>query len=285
VFADPADDVGASQVFSTFSPLAPSIPRTSEELPQLVDRLWGVLGKARTPEVLDYMIEKRPELSFLRSCDRGALWAAIEARRSGAEEVGPGPTDLLGSEWEVLSDPEHAPAGDDFRVVATPPPSRFAEQMAEVVLAERLREVVAITGLTRIEAPTPGPDGAIRNRAPLSRTPPTWVPATEVRGCASARRRWRHGRPRLPAARATKRSAWPTPAGTGSGASRCHRTGPARATRSSTPWRTCSSGRSLWSAGTRRRASVSASTHGIPIRRWPGSFYTPRPPIVRAPWV
>lgn len=174
--------LGASNSWFGVTMAVLSIPRTSEELPQLVDRLWGALSKARSPEVLDYMIEEKPELSFLRSRDRAALWAVIEARRSGEEQIQASHTDLLAPEWQVLSDPDHAPAGDDFRVVRSAAPPRYADQVAEVVLAERLREVVAITGLTRIEAPTPGPDGAIRNRAPLSRTPPVWVPATEVRG-------------------------------------------------------------------------------------------------------
>ena len=53
-----------------------------------------------------------------------------------------------------------------------------------MVRAERLREVVALTGFTRIDSPDSGvdEDAEISTRAPLSRSAPTWVPAAEVRG-------------------------------------------------------------------------------------------------------
>jgi hypothetical protein len=50
---------------------------------------------------------------------------------------------------------------------------------------ERLREVRALTGFTRIESPgdlSDEPDVAPEKRGALSRRPPEWVPASEVRG-------------------------------------------------------------------------------------------------------
>ena len=57
--------------------------------------------------------------------------------------------------------------------------------MKKVVLAERLREVRALTGFTRIESPgdyTELGDFPKEQRVRLSRKDPKWVPTSEVRG-------------------------------------------------------------------------------------------------------
>jgi Domain of unknown function (DUF1998) len=52
-----------------------------------------------------------------------------------------------------------------------------------VVLAERLREVNALVGFTRVEPPEEAREGGDPPpRAPLSNGRPEWLPATEVRG-------------------------------------------------------------------------------------------------------
>jgi hypothetical protein len=60
-------------------------------------------------------------------------------------------------------------------------PSALAGFLADVAQAERLREVRALTGFTRLDAPDPE-DPDLVTRAPLTRDRPTWVPASEVRG-------------------------------------------------------------------------------------------------------
>ncbi len=65
------------------------------------------------------------------------------------------------------------------------PPKRYANYFEKIVLAERLREVRALVGFTRIESPSDYDNPAAfpeNQRARLSRTPPTWVPASEIRG-------------------------------------------------------------------------------------------------------
>jgi hypothetical protein len=51
-----------------------------------------------------------------------------------------------------------------------------------VLLLERLREVNALLGFTRIESPDEGTGDAAAPRAPLGRSAPDWVPATQVHG-------------------------------------------------------------------------------------------------------
>ena len=84
----------------------------------------------------------------------------------------------------TVDPPEGAPAGPDFRLRAEESPAGFEDTVAPTVLAERLREVVCLTGFTRLD----GPDSGVSSDAPdartvrLSRYSPMWLPATETRG-------------------------------------------------------------------------------------------------------
>ena len=88
-------------------------------------------------------------------------------------------------EWKVFIDPSHAQRTRDFRLREVAPPARFAKYFDKIVLAERLREVRALIGFTRIESPgdydSPA-DFPPEQRMRLSRGNPRWVPANEIRG-------------------------------------------------------------------------------------------------------
>jgi hypothetical protein len=108
-----------------------------------------------------------------------AVLDAVQARRS---EDGQGdPEDLRTPEWRVLSSPASAPELPDFRLRAVGPPAAFRDLLEDVVLAERLREVSALRGFTRLNAPDDlGARGG--SIVALSREAPRWLPCTEVRG-------------------------------------------------------------------------------------------------------
>ncbi len=126
-----------------------------------------------------------------------------------------------------------------------------AGSSADVVQAERLREVRALAGFTRLDAPDPE-DPDLVTRAPLARDRPTWVPASEVRGegiflrieRASCMTAWEDARPRLMtwSASTGTRSAGSAPTATPTGcratSTRCA-AGPSPATSPCTPCRTC----------------------------------------------
>ncbi|HYF65508.1 MAG TPA: DUF1998 domain-containing protein, partial [Herpetosiphonaceae bacterium] len=112
-----------------------------------------------------------------------AIWDAIEARKQGRQAEQP--RTLKAPEWQVLSNPAQAPQTRHFRAVRTAAPQGYERQIREVVLIERLREVRALIGFTRITSlgDVEEQEGADSNRpAPLSRQQPAWVPATEVHG-------------------------------------------------------------------------------------------------------
>lgn len=86
--------------------------------------------------------------------------------------------DLVGPEWEVFTNTPGAPVSEDFKLVPTRAPEGFDSWFEPTVLVERLREVTALIGFTRID----GPDAEARNVAPISRRRPMWVPAAQSRG-------------------------------------------------------------------------------------------------------
>jgi hypothetical protein len=62
-------------------------------------------------------------------------------------------------------------------------PKDFDTEFDFAVVAERLREVNALIGFTRVEPPEEAKEGgAPPPRAPLANGKPDWIPATEVRG-------------------------------------------------------------------------------------------------------
>jgi hypothetical protein len=83
----------------------------------------------------------------------------------------------------VLTDPNPPTDWPHFLSKRVVPPPEFKKQIAGVLLLERLREVNALIGFTRVEAPEETANPADRPpRADLCKDPPRWVPATQVHG-------------------------------------------------------------------------------------------------------
>ena len=91
--------------------------------------------------------------------------------------------DIKGPEWDVLTDPNPPSDWPHFLSTKAGVPDGFQEELEEVLLLERLREVNALIGYTRVEAPeeTSSPEER-PPMADLSKRRPEWVPATEVHG-------------------------------------------------------------------------------------------------------
>ena len=174
--------LGASNAWFPVVLSALSIPSDGGRVDQAVAERWAVLERVTSREILQFALDTNEQLASLRELGAEEVMAAIERRRSGgdgAEEV----ADLRLPEWELLSVPSEAPGSDDFRLRPVAAPPGFEREIAEVVLVERLREVVSLTGFTRVESPDDVDDaGQQVPAARLSREPPSWVPCTEVRG-------------------------------------------------------------------------------------------------------
>ena len=176
--------LGASNTWFPVTLSALAIPTAIGKLQQLVEGAWTILDKATTLDRLRFAREMG-SLPSLAAYGDEEIWAAMEAHRLGLDQVTPDTASLRAPEWQVLSQPDPQRNSAEFRLTPVEPPTGFRSVIEEVVLAERLREVRALTGFTRIESPGDLADleDFPQDRiAPLTRKQPQWVPAVEVRG-------------------------------------------------------------------------------------------------------
>lgn len=175
--------LGASNSWFGIMLSALSIPRHVDPLPQLVEDRWVTLQHVASPEVLA-AFRAVGNLRGFEEFDDVRVWEAIQTRRSGAVPASES-ADLKEPEWEVFSSPYPSKNTTDFELTPVPSPSGFEAYFEKVVRVERLREVRALVGFTRIDSPgdySDPNDIPADLRAPLSRGAPTWVPVSEVRG-------------------------------------------------------------------------------------------------------
>jgi hypothetical protein len=181
---------GASNSWFPLMLTALSVPQSTDLLEQLVTDAWSDL----------YDIEGEGDIAKLRrrnllrefaDYSTAELWVAIQHKQAadqGADEPSEpdaGSLDLKTPEWKVFTDPENAPRTKDFRLQEVVPPERFQKYFDRIVLTERLREVRALIGFTRIESPGDYEDPSEfpdDQRMSISRFKPKWVPANEIRG-------------------------------------------------------------------------------------------------------
>jgi hypothetical protein len=175
--------LGASNLWFADSISVLHIPEFEAPLAQQIAELWDVLAPVTSAEILAYARATQPRLSELAGHSDDEVLEAIEAHRQRGErqpEVG----DVRADEWAALADPLNAHTSNDFRLRVPSEDGGGDGRLEEVVLAERLREVVALIGFTRMDPPgdrqVEGDDVAVR--APLTRQDPLWVPCAETRG-------------------------------------------------------------------------------------------------------
>jgi len=165
----------------TLSVLA--IPQTGSPLAQLVADGWTFfedVESAAEAAIVVKTLKKSAQLPGIEGFDGDNVWDAIEAHRGGT--IGDEDLDLKGPEWEVLSSPTPPKDYPHFMSKKVGIPTGFEPYLARVLLLERLREVNALLGFTRIESPNEGGGDERAPRAPIGRIAPNWVPATQVHG-------------------------------------------------------------------------------------------------------
>ena len=165
-----------------------SLPRAEDEVDQRVAENWGQLNLLAAAAERSQAKKLLPSLACWPDVEPygvDAVWQAIrrradawsERRRAGLDDL-----DLASPEWEAFTRPQPIEL-PDFTTRKEPPPPRSAPWLREVTLVPRLREVSALYGFTRIDAPewdilSTDRDASCR----LSRDAPTWVPCAQTRG-------------------------------------------------------------------------------------------------------
>lgn len=179
--------LGATNSWFPISLSVLAIPMERSQLLQLIMDGWEYFTEAESADEVGFIVKtlkKGNLLPGIEQYESKEIWDAIEKRRSGdSGEATVSEGDIKGPEWDVLVSPNPPTDWPHFLSVSTDVPKEYREKLDSVLLLERLREVNALVGFTRVEAPEEFMSEEERpHRANLSRTPPLWVPASEVHG-------------------------------------------------------------------------------------------------------
>jgi len=181
--------LGASNSWFPTALSALSIPSATDKLGKLVEEQWTEL---KDTEDLDEVRLLRKKLQKFQSLiplftefKDDDIWAAIEAKRNGGQEGTAPAEDLKLPEWLAFSSPNSTTESRDFKLKRVAPPKGLEDFFEDTVLVERIREVRALLGFTRIESNADFAEATTLNDGRLtriSRDSPKWLPASEVRG-------------------------------------------------------------------------------------------------------
>ncbi|SNR25113.1 DUF1998 domain-containing protein [Actinomadura mexicana] len=179
--------VGASNQWFAKGLAALAVPPSgASALDAKVEQRWDAIKDL--PETMyTWARENAPAFKELDQWADEEIAQAVARHRAKLAGAGDGSTaknpDLRTAEWEVFSAEKLPDPNLDFtlRRGCPPVPDELTGIYQDVVQAERLREVRALIGFTRLDAPDPE-DPELVKLARLARSNPSWVPASEVRG-------------------------------------------------------------------------------------------------------
>jgi hypothetical protein len=174
--------LGASNLWFGVTASALHLPQ-GDLVSGVINDHWAILSVQPDKDVLAAVVAAIPALHTLRELTPDRLWEAVgeERARRSSSDADKQPVGLLDAEWDLLCHPTTTQHDGDFLAVPTPSPRAFTHLLEQVVQVKRLREVQALLGFTRVDAPGQG-DLAPARRAPLSAGRTTWLPAVERRG-------------------------------------------------------------------------------------------------------
>lgn len=175
---------GASNAYFPIVESAISIPPWSDPLQLALGQYVEQLAKVDSKDKLELWlgVVNAPELTT--DFDLDQIWGGLQRRRGEAETT----VDLRLEEWQAFQvEPTNFSEKAEFRSRTIPIPEGTAGVLHRVVALERMREVRALRGFTRID---PIPDvgdmdeveAVNANMAGVKKTLGTWLPGVEFRG-------------------------------------------------------------------------------------------------------
>jgi hypothetical protein len=163
-----------------------AIPRADNALEQLVNDGWTYFedaGSAMEVGTILKTLSKAGTLPGIEIYSVDAIWSQIHTRKERTKAETSQETDIKRPEWEILTDPSAPNNWPNFMTSTADVPADYSSKIDGVLLLERLKEVNALVGFTRVEAPEESDDPDDRPpMASLCRGKPSWVPAFEVHG-------------------------------------------------------------------------------------------------------
>lgn len=177
--------LGATNSWFPITLSALAIPLARDPITQLVQDGWDYFADLESEAEVAVTVKTLKKTGALPGIDKHppkAIWDVIQAIKSGTA-AGVSGADIKGPEWDVLTDPNPPTDWPHFLSKPAAVPAAYKKHLHSVLLLERLREVNALLGFTRVEAPeeSDNPDEQ-PVRAALCKDPPQWVPATQVHG-------------------------------------------------------------------------------------------------------
>ena len=163
-----------------------SIPESTNDLTNLVVKHWNVLQPVDDVAVIKYLFATG-QLNDMSSFDPNDVLAEINKQKNPSDDAGSSEEENpLIAEWNAFKKPCLKTQTEDFRLTQQEVPERFSDKIEQIILVERMREVRALTGFSRIYAPGEEMDSVeVEEKAKIvriSQETPTWFPAVEVHG-------------------------------------------------------------------------------------------------------
>jgi len=178
--------LGATNSWFPITLSALAIPQTQDPITQLIQDGWEFFEDLTSEAEVALTVKTLKKTGALPGIDKhatSAIWSALEAHRNGGGEDVVGEADIKGPEWDVLTEANPPTDYPHFMSKKVATPTGFGGHICRVLLLERLREVNALLGFTRVEAPEESGDPNERPQmASLSRNKSDWVPANQVHG-------------------------------------------------------------------------------------------------------
>lgn len=161
-----------------------AVPDTSaSRLANRIAHHAGDLAAMDSVGTLQWAVTRTANLADLKEWPVEEIWSAWQQHQATNDpDTTNRRVDIRTPEWEAFTHKPIGPPEPDFALNDSGGvPHRLSELFQDVVQVERLREVRALIGFTRLEAPDPEDPDAV-TLAPIKRGHAKWVPASEVRG-------------------------------------------------------------------------------------------------------
>lgn len=178
--------LGATNSWFPITLSALAIPLARDKVFQSVRDGWDYfedLGSESEVAVAVKTLKKSGALPGIDKHSPATIWATVQAVQAGEPEPHVTEQDIKGPEWEVLTASSPPTDWPHFLSKPVAVPKGFETRISGVLLLQRLREVNALLGFTRVEAPEESSDPDERpEMASLFSSEATWVPAGQVHG-------------------------------------------------------------------------------------------------------
>lgn len=178
--------LGATNSWFPITLSALAIPITSDPIIQLVQDGWDNFADAESLIEIKAIIKTLVKNSLLPGISEHTpdeVWNVVELIKNGDIDNTVTQNDIKGPEWEVFIEPNPPTDWPHFLSENAHVPPSYQNQIANILLLKRLREVNALIGFTRVEAPEESnrPDEQ-PSMAALCGGRTDWIPASQVHG-------------------------------------------------------------------------------------------------------